>query len=46
LSLKKSDVILGDIEIITPPFDHGHAPKELKTVVNKVLSIKENRVKQ
>ena len=41
LSLLKDDVV-----IITPSFDEGHPPEEIKDLVNKVLSIKENTVKQ
>ncbi len=36
----------GDVEYMTPTFDHGNAPKEIEALVNKVLSIKENVVKQ
>lgn len=36
----------GDVEIITPTFDHGHPPQEIEALVNKVLSIKESVVKQ
>jgi hypothetical protein len=36
----------GDVEIITPTFDHGHPPQEIETLVNKVLSTKESVVKQ
>lgn len=32
----------GDDEISTPTFDHGHPPKEIEALVNKVLSIKES----
>ena len=34
-----------DSETISNSFDHGHPPKEIKTVVNKVLSIKEKHEK-
>lgn len=37
---------IGDIEYMTPAFDHGNPPKEIEALVNKVLSIKENAVKQ
>jgi heat shock protein HslJ len=37
---------LGDVKYMTPTFDHGHPPKEIEALVNKVLSIKENAVKQ
>lgn len=36
----------GDVEIITPTFDHGHPPQEIEALVNKVLSVKESVVKQ
>lgn len=39
-------VIKGDVELITPTFDHGYPPEEIKAIVNKVLSIKESVVKQ
>ncbi len=32
----------GSDEISTPTFDHGHPPKAIEELVNKVLSIKEN----
>lgn len=39
--------ILKDKEkFTTPSFDHGHPPNEIKALVNKVLSIKENATKQ
>ena len=39
--------ILKDKEkFTTPSFDHGHPPNEIKALVNKVLSIKENANKQ
>ncbi|SDS34931.1 META domain-containing protein [Winogradskyella sediminis] len=37
---------IGDIEYTSPGFDHGNPPKEIETLVNKVLSIKEKTVKQ
>jgi len=37
---------IGDIEYMTPTFDHGNPPKAIEALVNKVLSIKENTVKQ
>lgn len=37
---------MGDVLHITPAFDHGNPPKEIKALVNKVLSLKENTVKQ
>lgn len=37
---------IGDIEYMTPAFDHGNPPKEIEALVNKVLSIKENAIKQ
>jgi hypothetical protein len=36
----------GDIEIVTPTFDHGYPPKAIETLVNKVLSLAENVTKQ
>lgn len=39
-------VIKGDVEMMTPSFDHGNPPKEIEALVNKVLSIKENATKQ
>lgn len=39
-------IIKNGIEKTTPSFDHGHPPKEIETLVNKVLSIKENVTKQ
>ena len=39
-------IIMGDVEYMTPTFDHGNPPAEIETLVNKVLSIKENTVKQ
>lgn len=39
-------VIKGDVAMITPTFDHGEPPAEIEALVNKVLSIKENAVKQ
>lgn len=38
-------IIIGDIEYMTPAFDHGNPPKTIEALVNKVLSIKENTVK-
>lgn len=37
---------IGDLEYMTPTFDHGNPPKEIESIVNKVLSIKENAIKQ
>ncbi|APY08339.1 hypothetical protein BWZ20_08530 [Winogradskyella sp. J14-2] len=39
-------VIKGDVEMMTPTFDHGNPPKEIETLVNKVLSMAENATKQ
>lgn len=39
-------IMQGDVELITPTFDHGYPPEEIKAIVNKVLSIKESVVKQ
>jgi hypothetical protein len=39
-------VIKGDVEMMTPTFDHGTPPKEIEALVNKVLSIKVNASKQ
>jgi len=39
-------IILGDVEIMSPSFDHGVPPKEIEELVNKVLSIKESVSKQ
>jgi heat shock protein HslJ len=39
-------VIKGDVAMATPSFDHGTPPKEIEALVNKLLSIKENAVKQ
>jgi len=36
----------GDMEVMSPSFDHGHPPKEIEDLVNKVLSIKESVIKQ
>ncbi len=33
-------------EITTPSFDHGSPPEAIEALVNKVLSIKENAIKQ
>ncbi|WP_299108684.1 META domain-containing protein [uncultured Winogradskyella sp.] len=38
-------IIIGDIEYMTPTFDHGNPPEAIEALVNKVLSIKENTVK-
>ncbi|NRD22314.1 META domain-containing protein [Winogradskyella litoriviva] len=38
-------VIIGDIEYMTPTFDHGNPPEAIEVLVNKVLSIKENTAK-
>ncbi|WP_299098364.1 META domain-containing protein [uncultured Winogradskyella sp.] len=35
-------IIIGDIEYMTPTFDHGNPPSAIMALVNKVLSIKEN----
>ncbi|MBU2929459.1 META domain-containing protein [Winogradskyella psychrotolerans] len=37
---------IGDMEYMTPTFDHGNPPKDIEALVNKVLSIKEKTVKQ
>ncbi|WP_175455540.1 META domain-containing protein [Winogradskyella thalassocola] len=37
---------IGDLEYMTPTFDHGNPPKAIEALVNKVLSIKENTIKQ
>lgn len=37
---------MGDVLHISPAFDHGNPPEDIKALVNKVLSIKENTVKQ
>ncbi|WP_426432027.1 META domain-containing protein [Winogradskyella sp. HB-48] len=39
-------VIKGDVIMMTPTFDHGAPPKEIETLVNKVLSMAENATKQ
>ncbi|WP_299366927.1 META domain-containing protein [Winogradskyella sp.] len=39
-------VIKGDVEMMSPTFDHGMPPKEIEALVNKVLSISENTSKQ
>ncbi|MUU79825.1 META domain-containing protein [Winogradskyella endarachnes] len=39
-------IILGDVQYMTPTFDHGNPPETIKTLVNKVLSIKENTVRK
>lgn len=38
-------IILGDVQYMTPTFDHGNPPEAIEALVNKVLSIKENTVK-
>lgn len=38
-------IIIGDVEYMTPAFDHGNPPETIEALVNKVLSIKENLVK-
>ncbi|EDP72702.1 hypothetical protein FBALC1_16412 [Flavobacteriales bacterium ALC-1] len=37
---------IGDVYYMAPEFDHGNPPKEIEALVNKVLSIKENTIKQ
>lgn len=37
---------IGDVQYMTPAFDHGNPPKEIETLVNKVLSVKEKTLKQ
>ncbi|WP_178991683.1 META domain-containing protein [Winogradskyella schleiferi] len=39
-------IIVGDVEYMTPAFDHGNPPEAIEALVNKVLSIKENTLKQ
>ncbi|WP_179021325.1 META domain-containing protein [Winogradskyella forsetii] len=39
-------IIIGDVEYMTPAFDHGNPPEAIEALVNKVLSIKENTLKQ
>ena len=39
-------IIRGDVEIISPSFDHGAPPKEIEDLVNKVLSIRDKASKQ
>ncbi|WP_422106458.1 META domain-containing protein [Winogradskyella sp.] len=39
-------VIRGDVETMSPSFDHGTPPDAIKALVNKVLSIRENLTKQ
>lgn len=39
-------IIKGDVEMMTPSFDHGTPPQEIEALVNKVLSIKESITKQ
>ncbi len=36
----------GDVQFKTPSFDHGYPPEAIEAIVNKVLSIKENAIKQ
>lgn len=31
---------------MTPTFDHGHPPKEIEALVNKILTIREKLTKQ
>ncbi|MFP4844441.1 hypothetical protein [Winogradskyella sp. PE311] len=38
-------ILMGDVIMMTPSFDHGYPPEEIKALVNKVLSIKENSAK-
>lgn len=35
-----------DVEYLVPTFDHGNPPQAIEALVNKVLSVKENTVKQ
>ncbi|MBL85558.1 MAG: hypothetical protein CMO82_02745 [Winogradskyella sp.] len=39
-------VIKGDVEMMTPTFDHGNPPKEIVSIVNKILSMVEIATKQ
>ena len=39
-------VIKGDVEMMTPTFDHGNPPKEIESIVNKILSMAEIATKQ
>lgn len=39
-------VIKGDVEMMTPTFDHGNPPKEIESIVNKILSMVEIATKQ
>ncbi|MBO3115360.1 hypothetical protein J4050_01295 [Winogradskyella sp. DF17] len=39
-------IIKGDEELMTPSFDHGHPPKEILNFVAKVLSVRDNLIKQ
>jgi len=46
LPLQKSNIIQSNSEVITPSFSYGHPTNEIQTLVNKVLSIQENAIKQ
>lgn len=39
-------VIKGDVVMMTPTFDHGAPPKEIESIVNKILSMTEIATKQ
>lgn len=39
-------VIKGDVIMMTPTFDHGAPPKEIESIVNKILSMTEIATKQ
>ncbi|MDY2586124.1 hypothetical protein [Winogradskyella aquimaris] len=39
-------IIRGENELMTPTFDHGHPPKEIEALVNKILTIREKLTKQ
>jgi hypothetical protein len=39
-------IIRGEKELMTPTFDHGHPPKEIEALVNKILTIREKLIKQ
>lgn len=39
-------VIKGDVVMMTPTFDHGAPPKEIESIVNKILSMAEIATKQ
>lgn len=39
-------VIKGDVLTMTPSFDHGKPPKEIESIVNKILSMAEIATKQ